>query len=78
MKLKKILATVLAAVAAFATLGMVACNKDDTSKNVKVMKDILLTEEEYAFAIAKENTTLLSEVNSLLATWTNSEVFTKS
>ena len=71
MKLKKILATVLATVAAFATFGLVACKKgDDTSKNVKVMKDILLTEEEYAFAIAKENTELLTAVNTHLATWT--------
>lgn len=70
MKLKKILATVLAAVAAFATLGMVACNKEDTNKNVKVMKDILLTEEEYAFAIKKENTELLETVNAQLDTWT--------
>ena len=71
MKLKKILATVLATVAAVATFSFTSCNKpDDTSKNVKVMKDILLTEEEYAFAIAKDNETLLTEVNSLLATWT--------
>ena len=71
MKLKKILATVLATVAAFATFGFAACNKDDdTSKNVKVMKDILLTEEEYAFAIAKDNTELLTAVNTQLAAWT--------
>ena len=71
MKLKKIFATVLATVAAFATFGFAACNKDDdTSKNVKVMKDILLTEEEYAFAIAKDNTELLTAVNTQLAAWT--------
>jgi polar amino acid transport system substrate-binding protein len=33
------------------------------------MKDIMLTEEDYAFAIAKENTTLLEQVNGMLATW---------
>lgn len=70
MKLKKLFATILATVAAFTSLATVGCNKTDTSKNVKVMKDILLTEEEYAFAIAKENTALLTEVNGLLATWT--------
>lgn len=64
MKLKKILATVLA-VASVAS--MAGCFKK--ADNVKVMKDILLTEEEYAFAIAKENNDLLTEVNGLLATW---------
>jgi polar amino acid transport system substrate-binding protein len=34
------------------------------------MKNILLTEEDYAFAIAKENTAFLEEVNGYLATWT--------
>lgn len=68
MKLKKVIAGTLAAVAAFATIGMASCGK--TGEDVKVMKDILLTEEDYAFAIAKENTTLLEDVNGMLATWT--------
>ena len=66
MKLKKILATFLASIAALATLSLAACGKGE---NVKVMKDILLTEEDYAFAIAKENTDLLNSVNELLADW---------
>jgi len=36
---------------------------------VKVLKDIELTNEEYAFAISKENTTLLEQVNGYLAEW---------
>ena len=66
MKLRKILATVLATIATVATFGFAGCGGED----VKVMKNILLTEEDYAFAIAKENTTLLTEVNLMLATWT--------
>jgi polar amino acid transport system substrate-binding protein len=68
MKIKKILATVLASVAAFATLAFSSCGGTSGEK-VKVMKDIMLTEEDYAFAIAKENTTLLEQVNGMLATW---------
>ena len=67
MKLKKVIAGTLAAVAAFATIGMASCG--NSGEDVKVMKDILLTEEDYAFAIAKENTTLLDEVNGMLADW---------
>lgn len=68
--MKKFIAMSLAAVAAFATIGFASCGKNEDT-NIKVMKDILLTEEDYAFAIAKENTALLSEVNTLLATWTD-------
>ena len=63
--MKKFLATTLAAVAACATLSFSACGA--TKDEVKVFKDILLTEEEYAFAIAKENDSLETSVNSLLA-----------
>ena len=63
--LAKICAAALAVVACFTCFA--GCNKDD--KNVKVMKDILLTEEDYAFAIAKENTELLTAVNTCLAEW---------
>ena len=67
MKLKKILATLLAAVAAIATFSFASCG--NKGEDVKVMKEILLTEEDYAFAIAKENTTLLNDVNGMLAKW---------
>ncbi len=69
--MKKLIAMTLAAVAAFATIGFASCGSKEEDKNIKVMKDILLTEEDYAFAIAKENTALLNEVNTLLATWTD-------
>lgn len=65
--MKKFMSLALAAFAACTTFALTSCNKE--ADNVKVMKDILLTEEEYAFAIAKENDTLLTEVNALLATW---------
>ncbi|MBO5335251.1 MAG: transporter substrate-binding domain-containing protein [Clostridia bacterium] len=63
--LAKICTVALAVVACFTCFA--GCNKED--KNVKVMKDILLTEEDYAFAIAKENTDLLNTVNACLAEW---------
>lgn len=69
MKLKKILATVMATIAAVATFGFAGCGSSK-GKDVKVMKDIYLTAEDYAFAIAKENETLLTEVNTMLDTWT--------
>ena len=67
MKIKKILSTVLATIATLATFGFGACSK---TEDVKVLKDILLTEEEYAFAIAKNNDALLTSVNGYLAEWT--------
>ena len=70
--MKKWLAKICAA--ALAIVACVTCfaacgQNDDTSKNIKVMKDILLTQEEYAFAIKKDNTTLLEEVNACLNAW---------
>lgn len=65
MKLKKILATVLATIATVATFGFASCGGED----VKVMKNILLTEEDYAFAIKHENVALLTQVNVMLAGW---------
>ena len=86
MKLKQLIASVLATVALVATFGLVGCGDGKTNNggnnggnnsggssasSIKVMKDILLTEEDYAFAIAKENTSLLNQVNDLLKTWTD-------
>lgn len=62
-KLFKTLAIVLAMVATFTC---VACGK---GKPVQVFKDILLTEEDYAFAIKKDNDTLENAVNDLIAGW---------
>ncbi|MBE5739976.1 MAG: transporter substrate-binding domain-containing protein [Clostridiales bacterium] len=68
--MKKFIATVLAAVAACTTFCFASCgDKKDEAENIKVMKEIMLTEEDYAFAIAKENADLLSAVNNYLATW---------
>lgn len=60
-KFFKSLAVALAAVTCFA---FSSCAKKD---EVKVFKDILLTEEDYAFAIAKENDALEAAVNTLIA-----------
>lgn len=66
MKIKKIIAAAASiACAAVFAVAATACGK---STNIKV-KDIELTSEEYAFAVAKENTTLLSQVNGFLAEW---------
>ncbi|MDE7329926.1 MAG: transporter substrate-binding domain-containing protein [Clostridia bacterium] len=64
--MKKIL-TVLAAAAIIATcaVSMTACSNAQPLK----VKDIELTGEEYAFAIQKENTELLNNVNTYIAEW---------
>ena len=68
MKIKKFLAGVLAAVLAVATLGFVACgDKKDGPDALKVI-DVKLTEENYAFAVNKNNATLLASANTYLAT----------
>ena len=69
--MKKMIATVLATVAVCST-SFAACTatpsyNNDNSKGVKVYQSILLTEEDYAFAIKKENTSLLTSVNELIA-----------
>lgn len=66
MKIKKI----LYAVAAFAFAVVAAVSATACSKSEKLsVKDIELTTEEYAFAIDKENTTLLNQVNGYIAEW---------
>ena len=67
--MKKFIAMTLAAVAALTTVGFASCGKKKEVENIKVVKEIMLTEEDYAFAIAKENTTLLDAVNGYLADW---------
>ncbi|MDE7083502.1 MAG: transporter substrate-binding domain-containing protein [Clostridia bacterium] len=63
---KSILAIAAATVALTCAATMTACN---SGSPVKVLKDIELTEEEYAFAIAKSNDNLLTQVNDYLAEW---------
>ncbi|MBP5242412.1 MAG: transporter substrate-binding domain-containing protein [Clostridia bacterium] len=60
---KKLLALAAMIVASIMLFSMVACN---SGAKVKVLKDIELTSEEYAFAIQKGNTTLLNQVNDIL------------
>ena len=65
---KSVLAIAAAALAVTCAVSMTACS---SGSPVKVLKDIELTEEEYAFAIAKGNDTLLTQVNSYLTEWKN-------
>lgn len=73
--MKKIISLILAL-----TLGLTAmfalssCNKPEDKDVVKVV-DIALTEEEYAFAVAKGNTELLNAANDLLAEIKNNGKF---
>ena len=55
--MKKFFKALAIALATIATFAFAACAK---GKPVQVFKDILLTEEDYAFAIKKENDTLLN------------------
>lgn len=68
--MKKVLAFA-AAVTMTATMGaLVACGAD-TEKGVEVYETIELTEETYAFAIAKTNTELKLRVNAILTDMKN-------
>ncbi len=85
MKLKKLLTLSLAALAACATLSFAACDGEtETQKpatvttaseesvgksGIKIIKDVALTAEDYAFAIRKDNAELLENVNNLLQDW---------
>lgn len=66
--MKKVLATVLAAASVFGVASMTACGggDDDKTPALKVI-DIELSEEEYAFAINKDNADLLASANAYLA-----------
>ncbi len=64
--MKKILALMLAVLMiATAMVAFSACKDEETEDQVKVI-DIGLTEEEYAFAVAKGNTELLNKLNTFL------------
>lgn len=64
--MKKFLALALAVISAVATLSLASCNKAKKDE-LKVMKTISLTAEDYAFAINKENTELKDDVNAIIA-----------
>ena len=64
--MKKFLSILLCGILAVASMfTLVACNNND--KDSLEVKDIELTSETYAFAIAKENTQLKEDVNEILA-----------
>lgn len=63
---KKIFAIAAATLATTCAVVLTACSG---GAPVKVLKDIELTEEEYAFAISKNNDSLLTSVNEYLAEW---------
>ena len=67
MKLKKFLATALATIAAFATLGFTACKEPAGDSLVVKAIEVKLTDEEYAFVTDKENTQLIADFNAFLA-----------
>lgn len=69
MKLKKLMASLLAAVAAFATFSFASCdlfNKKDGNTDVVKAIEVKLTEEEYAFVTKKTNTALIDDFNAFL------------
>lgn len=73
--MKKILSLVLAMLMILTCVAALsACNKEDAK--VKVI-DIGLTEEEYAFAVAKDNTELLNALNAFLDKINNDGTFNK-
>ncbi|MGN0813502.1 MAG: transporter substrate-binding domain-containing protein [Candidatus Coproplasma sp.] len=66
MKIKKILCAMAAVVCAVVlAVSAAACGKSEKLS----VKEIELTAEDYAFAIKKENTTLLEQVNGYIAEW---------
>lgn len=67
MKIKKAIG-ITAALACTAVICVYASACSGTAENLKV-KEFELTGEDYAFAIAKDNTTLLEQVNGYLAEW---------
>ncbi|MBE7082994.1 MAG: transporter substrate-binding domain-containing protein [Clostridiales bacterium] len=67
--MKKLLVVMLTMVLSLASVfAMTACNKPEDGEDVLKVVQINLSEEEYAFAVNKGNTTLLNSVNAYLAT----------
>lgn len=68
MKLKKIISVGLAAVAACATIGLASCNDAKAGSNKAKIIDVALSSESYGVAVAKSNTELLNQINSVIET----------
>ena len=66
MKLKKIMAGILATVAAFATIGFASCGGDSYNGKVKMI-DVPLSSESYGVAVNKDNEALLATVNTVIS-----------
>lgn len=67
MKLKKIMAGILATVAAFATIGMASCGETKGDADVVKTINVKLTDEKYAYVAKKDNTALVDDFNAFLA-----------
>ena len=66
MKLKKILAGILAVVSAFGIVGMASCGETaDGGDKVKTI-NVKLTDEKYAYVAKKDNTALVEDFNTFL------------
>lgn len=61
--MKKSFVTILACLLAICSISLAACGE---SKKVKVLKEISLTSEEYAYIVQKGNAELVASVNELL------------
>ena len=66
MKLKKIMAGILAVVAAFATVGFASCGGNEEAKDVVKTINVKLTDEKYAYVAKKDNTALVNDFNTFL------------
>lgn len=64
--MKKVLAVAAAATMTVSMGALVACGGNNAEKGVQVYETIELTEETYAFAIAKTNKELTTQVNEIL------------
>ena len=62
--MKKIITLLLAVIMCFACVGLTACKKE--SEPVVKVLEVELTNEQYAIAVNKTNTTLLNEINTAM------------
>ena len=67
MKLKKIMAGILATVAAFATIGFASFGETKGDADVVKTINVKLTDEKYAYVAKKDNSALVDDFNAFLA-----------